>query len=35
MKNNKGYVFQDLALDITIVYTIGFTIYLVIKYIII
>lgn len=32
MKNNKGYVLQDLAVDITLVYSIGFTVYLFVKY---
>ena len=32
MKNNKGYMLQDLMVDITVVYSIVFTVYLLIKY---
>jgi hypothetical protein len=32
MKNRDGYMLQDLMVDITIVYSIGFTMYLFIKY---
>lgn len=34
MKNRDGYMLQDLAVDITVVYSIGFIVYLFVKYII-
>lgn len=30
--NNQGYVLQDLAMDITIVYSVVFIVYMVVKY---